>query len=193
MTRCFALAALATGCSRAAEPELLVPDAVAVEWSEAYNAAGDGLGAVVPVDVMVYDGASGAPLPGVVLHLTTEHDGTWILLPDAVSDASETSDERWFDVRHDRFVAFTTPEVERVAGSATLVSGPDGVARATVFVDRFPRGADWVFGGGARSGALAGGARGFQDVALEVTAASGRADGAAPEPVLEAVILLQAR
>ncbi|TVQ92184.1 MAG: hypothetical protein EA397_07430 [Deltaproteobacteria bacterium] len=40
---------------------LLVPASVELHWNDAFNAVDDGLGAVVPVDIMVYDSASGEP------------------------------------------------------------------------------------------------------------------------------------
>ena len=51
------------------EEQILLPDSIEVEWDASYNRLADGLGAVVPVDIMVYDAASGDPLPGVELEL----------------------------------------------------------------------------------------------------------------------------
>jgi hypothetical protein len=184
--------ALFMGCSSAAEPELLAPDAVSVAWAESYNESGDGLGALVPIDVMVYDGASGQPLAGVSLQLSTEHDGTWILPADAVvrgvhraddvSSATGPSSELVWDARHDRYLELGVDSSRLAAGSATFATGPDGVVRAQVFVDHFPATpgtrADWVLGGGA--------GRAFQDVAVVIS-------GANPEDPLVGTVLLQPR
>lgn len=53
-------------------PELLLPQEVHVGWESAYNGVDDGLGALVPVDVMAYDGATGEPLADVPIEVYTD-------------------------------------------------------------------------------------------------------------------------
>jgi hypothetical protein len=86
-----AISAIA-GCTATSEPELLVPDVVSVAWSDAYDAEGDGLGAIVPLDVMVYESSSGAPLANIVLTIASEHDGTWVLPDGATMRSFDTTD-----------------------------------------------------------------------------------------------------
>lgn len=170
----FGLAA----CAAEAEPDLLVPDAVSVTWSDTYDGSEDGLGAVVPVDVMVYDSATGAPLPGVELGIASEHDGTWVVPGGrvrAVEADAWLEDDTWlddervlFDTRHDRYVTLDADAGELRAGATTVVTNPDGVARVLLYVDRFPSGAN-----------------GFSDVAVVVSAS-----GDVP---LERIVLLQPR
>lgn len=186
----FGLAA----CAANAEPDLLVPDTVSVAWSDAYDGTDDGLGAVVPVDVMVYDSATGAALQGVELAIASEHDGTWVVpagrvvaadapRPDAagldpasdplagaaawLQDAEVDSMQVLFDTRHDRFVTIDADRGELLAGATTVVTNSEGVARVLLFVDRFPAASttDWA------------------DVAVVVSASG-------PVP-LERVVLLQ--
>ncbi len=181
-------------CATNAEPELLVPDAVSVAWSDAYDGTDDGLGAVVPVDVMVYDSATGAALQGVELAIASEHDGTWVVpagrvvaadtpRPDAagldvaadplagaaawLQDAELESMQVLFDTRHDRFVTIDADRSELLAGATTVVTNSEGVARVLLFVDRFP----------------AATTTGWADVAVVISAAG-------PVP-LERVVLLQ--
>jgi hypothetical protein len=54
------------------EPELLLPQEVHVAWEGAYNGVDDGLGVLVPVDVMAYDGATGEPLADVPVEVYTD-------------------------------------------------------------------------------------------------------------------------
>jgi hypothetical protein len=166
-----------------------------VAWSDAYDGTGDGLGAVVPVDVMVYDGATGAPLQGVELAIASEHDGTWVIPAGQVvaADASRAgvvdldgdadpmvaaaaawlqatevdSVQVLFDTRHDRFVTIDAEASDLLTGATTVVTNPDGVARVLLFVDRFPSAAS----------------SGWADVAVVVSASG-------PVP-LERVVLLQ--
>lgn len=73
--RAASLIVLWSGCGvevdRPGGPEVLIPDQVPVVWDQAYNGVGDGLGALVPVDVMAYDGATGRPLAGLHVHVWT--------------------------------------------------------------------------------------------------------------------------
>lgn len=60
--------------------QLLVPDDVLLHWDDSFNREGDGLGALVPIDVMVYDGVSGEPLAGAEVVIEASDTGTWLLL-----------------------------------------------------------------------------------------------------------------
>ncbi len=188
-------------CGAEAEPDLLVPDSISVAWSDAYDGSDDGLGAVVPVDVMVYDSSSGAPLAGVELSIASEHDGTWVIpegrvvaadsAPNpALADVESTDPDAaaaWlraaeadevqvlFDTRHDRFVTIEAEGSELRAGATTVVTNASGVARVLLFVDRFPAAPPELAGAGP-----------FADVAVVFSAAS-------PDVPLEGVVLLQPR
>jgi len=156
-------------CGESSEHELLVPDVVSVQWSDAYDGEGDGLGSVVPVDLMVYDSASGEPHAGVVLQVTSEHDGTWVLPPDALLPEEASDGEVLWDARHDRYLALQVDVSDAVVGSRQVVTNDDGVARVLLYVDSLP-----------------GGPRDFDDVAVVISAAS-------PEDPLEGTVLLQPR
>jgi hypothetical protein len=167
--RAIALASLLVACGDPGAPELLVPDAVSVQWSDAYDGADDGLGSVVPVDVMVYDSASGEPLAGVALTVSSEHDGTWVLPDGALVPEENGSGPVLFDARHDRYLALQLDEADALVGSRQVVTNADGIARVLLFVDSLP-----------------GGPRDFDDVAVVISAAS-------PEDPLEGTVLLQPR
>jgi hypothetical protein len=148
---------------------LLLPDQVQVGWQPEYNGRGDGLGALVPVDVMAYDPASGEPTPDVTLHVWTDDgaampvptDGVTVLDEDlhpvvgpVLDDAAEgpTAFEAW-DAEHDQFVAVAP------ADELDLRTDGSGVARMYLFVDAFPETAAGfspvrvvVARGGARTG-----------------------------------------
>lgn len=164
-----AVALLLAACGSQGEPELMVPDVVGLQWSDAYDESDDGLGAVVPVDVMVYDSASGEPLAGVALVVSSEHDGTWVLPEGAlVAEDSGDVDALW-DARHDRFLRLTVDADDARVGSRSITTNDDGLARVLLFVDALP-----------------GGPRSFDDVAVVISAAS-------PEDPLEGTVLLQPR
>jgi hypothetical protein len=127
-------------CVDEEQPRLLVPDGIEVAWEEAYNLDGDGLGALVPVDVMAYDGASGEPLAGVELLVWTEDDGAWPVPTEGVWLVDpESSDEEaaFWDAARDQFVM-----LERGDDPLTLVTDASGMARGYVYVDTFPTTAD---------------------------------------------------
>jgi hypothetical protein len=121
------------------EPELLLPDLVSVAWEDEYNQQNDGLGALVPVDVMVYDGASGEPLRDVEVQVWTDDVAAWPTSAEGVIVVSP-SDPTLFtstflhvwDAARDQFVAF-----EPVDG-IDLRTDDGGIARLYVYVDAFP-------------------------------------------------------
>jgi hypothetical protein len=135
------LPVLALGaCGEASEEvELLLPEEVSVEWDRAYNAQDDGLGALVPVDVMVYEGATGDPLPHVQLAVWTDSvsawpvpvDEVWLLAAGEVEREMPGLVQAW-DATRDQFVAFEPME------GIELRTDEGGVARLYVYVDAFP-------------------------------------------------------
>lgn len=132
----LAVLALAAGCYEEEEPRLLLPGEVRVAWETAYNGEEDGLGALVALDVMVYDGASGQPLGDVELLVWTEGDAAWPVPAEAVwvvdPDACDGCDALW-DATHDEFVA-----LEPVEGTLVLRTDDRGIARTYLYVDAFP-------------------------------------------------------
>lgn len=70
-------------------PRLLAPEEVSFAWDEAWNEHDDGLLALVPLDVMVYDGATGGPLAGAELTLRVSSHGQGGLLPVEAVEAGE--------------------------------------------------------------------------------------------------------
>lgn len=151
----FALLVGASGCIDGGEvaldgAHLLLPDDLEVHWDEAYNAEQDGLGALVPVDVMAYEPTTGAPLAGVGLMLQPSDSATLALPDDAVlrvePDGCTDCGVLWDAVR-DQYVLLGDDD-ETYAGALEdgwgggllLSTDADGVARAHLYVDAFPRG-----------------------------------------------------
>jgi hypothetical protein len=69
-----------------AGPRLLAPEEVSFAWDEAWDEADDGLLALVPLDVMVYDGATGEPRADAELALRVSGGA---LLPVEAVEAGE--------------------------------------------------------------------------------------------------------
>jgi hypothetical protein len=117
--------------------QLLVPVEVEFPWNEAYNEADDGRAALVPLDVMVYDGVTGEP---VFADLVLRAENAEFILPEQVVDAQPGSDARvctdciW-DVYRDEFVAQPLQDPD---APLTLVTDSDGMARVFVVVDEVP-------------------------------------------------------
>lgn len=158
LLRCLLVATFAAGCGVDAlsvgGSEVLIPDQVPVVWDVAYNGVGDGLGALVPVDVMAYDGATGEPLPGLEVHVWTADDAATPIPPNGVvvldgeidlasTLVSEAIDPwaakpvgppefEFWDALHDQFVAVAFGGVD-----FDLRTDEGGVARLYLFVDAF--------------------------------------------------------
>lgn len=129
----------ACGTEPSPEAELLLPDLVSVAWEDAYNARNDGLGALVPVDVMVYDGASGEPLRDVELQVWTDDVAAWPTSAEGVVVVSPTDPTalqatylQVWDASRDQFVAFEPED------TIDLRTDDGGIARLYVYVDAFP-------------------------------------------------------
>jgi hypothetical protein len=122
-------------CVDEEQPRLLVPDGIEVAWEEAYNLDGDGLGALVPVDVMAYDGASGEPLAGVELLVWTEGEGAWPVPTEGVWLADPDEESAFWDAARDQFVM-----LELGDDPLTLVTDASGLARSYIYVDTFELG-----------------------------------------------------
>ena len=143
MNRLAVLTVVLVGCAveeSASGPQLLIPDTITVDWDESLNDVDDGLVALVPVDVMVYDAQSGEPLNNVEVELGGSAPDT--LLVSAVDvqpihqydAASVPSDELTWDAWRDRYVDLSEVEM----GDRLAVRTDDtGLARVYVLVDRF--------------------------------------------------------
>ena len=136
----------ASGCLDAAvETQLLVPDEVSLYWDGAFNEVEDGLGAVIPVDLMVYESESGEPVGGTPLELSIDRGVATALGPEAVVpqgvDACE-SDWCVWDAWQDRYVLLD--EDGRETDALSVTTDRDGLARVYIYVDSFPAsGADF--------------------------------------------------
>lgn len=136
---------VATACIVATEqPELLLPEAVPVEWEESYDAEGDGLGALVPVDLMAYDGATGQPLSSIPLVVYSPSGSAWPVEPDevVVVDPDDCYGcELLWDAQRDEYLL-----APRVSDPLSLRTDEDGMARLYLYVDSFPSSAGGDFG-----------------------------------------------
>lgn len=132
-------AALVGGCLEQAEPaELLLPEPVSVEWEVAYDVEGDGLGALVQVDLMAYDGATGQPLEAIGLTVAAESGAAWPVESEqvVVVDPEDCFGcELLWDAQRDEFLL--APQVNDVL---SLTTDEDGLARLYLYVDAFPEG-----------------------------------------------------
>jgi hypothetical protein len=145
MTRLLAIAGLAlsaTACAlddgEAFGDTLLVPVDVELHWDAAFNATDDGLGAVVPVDLMVYDGTTGEPRDGIALDVLPPADAAILFEGDLQRVAPEDCLDctLFWDAWRDHYYAV---EVDPdFAGSARVTTGAEGLARVYVLVDAFP-------------------------------------------------------
>lgn len=129
------MAALAAGCGTSSA-ELIVSYDSPPAWPEAYEAPGDGLGALVPVDVMAYDSETGEPLPNVKVTVWVEDDTLWPVPSEAlvIVDPDECPDcEPWWDAQRDEFI-----EELPYRASLSRYTDEDGLVSLYVFVDAFP-------------------------------------------------------
>lgn len=116
---------------------LLVPADVELQWNASFNATDDGLGAVIPVDVMVYDGTTGEPRVDVPIEVQAGADAAVLTEGELVRvdpDACEGCALFW-DAWRDHYYAL---EVELDDASVTRFrTGAEGLVRAFVVVDSF--------------------------------------------------------
>lgn len=138
-------------CSAAeAVPALSVPDTVLVSWDDAWNADDDGLAQLVPVDVMAYDAASGAPLAELAVVVTERQEGSddgprVDVTPVAVHEVEWRSDDQaaWWDARRDAFF-----DLALRAEPDPVETDADGIARFYLLVDVLTIGAEPTEGSG---------------------------------------------
>jgi hypothetical protein len=128
------LAACETGIEDA---QLLVPEDVEVAWDPSFNGVDDGLCAMVPIDVMVYDGTSGEPLHDAALEVRTNdallvfEDGISPIEPDECPDCAVV-----WDAYRDQY--FLVEDPEENTAIISLETDSSGLAQVYVFVDAFP-------------------------------------------------------
>lgn len=147
MNRVLSIAVLLplVGCGTVEEsPELLLPEPIPVAWEEAYDAEADGLGALVPVELMAYDGATGEPLASVPLVVYAPEGSVWPVEADEVvvvdPDDCYGCDLLW-DAHRDEFVL-----APRFSDPLLLRTDDDGMARMYLYVDSFPASTTEPFG-----------------------------------------------
>lgn len=132
----FSIAILSGGCDDPSSAELLVPGPTPVRWADAWDETDDGLGALVPVDVMAYDSATGEPLPNIEITVWTEAETVWPVPVEAlvVADPEGCPEcDVWWDAERDEFIEALPYHAE-----VTLLTDDDGLVRLYVFVDAFP-------------------------------------------------------
>lgn len=123
-------------CTEAPTAELLVPHTTPVRWAETYDAPDDGVGALVPVDLMAYDSVSGEPWSDMAITVWAEGENVWPVPdtePVAVDPDVCVTCELWFDGEGDDFI-----EPLAYRSGLTLRTDDDGLVRLFVFVDAFP-------------------------------------------------------
>ena len=127
---------VAVGClEQTDQAELLLPDPISVEGHDAYEGEGDGLGALVPVDLMAYDGATGQPLESIPLAVWATSGSAWPVEADevVVVDPDDCYGcELLWDAQRDEFLL-----APQVSDSLNLSTDADGLARLYVYVDAF--------------------------------------------------------
>jgi hypothetical protein len=114
--------------------QVLMPVDVDFSWNEAYNGHADGLVAVIPLDLMVYDGASGEPL---YAEIELGSAGARFLDPLVVgAGGSDCVDCAWDAVR-DEYVEFPP---HAAGATITVETDGDGLARTYAVIDSMSRG-----------------------------------------------------
>lgn len=122
---------LVVGCFDARPPaQVLVPAAVDFPWDPAWDGEDDGVSAIVPLDVMVYDPASGEPIAGAAVDLRS--DVALFVGPDEILPAEDGCDDCVWDAWSDQAVrVLSAPQ-----GSPVRVrTDADGIARVYAVVD----------------------------------------------------------
>jgi hypothetical protein len=128
----LSFALLAAACVEEEHPALLLPHGIEVAWEDAYNQEDDGLGALVPVDAMVYDGATGEALGNMPLVVWTDHEGAWPVPGEGVLLVDPELEPAFWDASSDQFV-----RLELGDDPLSLVTDATGLARGYLYVDSF--------------------------------------------------------
>ncbi len=127
--------------------ELLVPEDIELDWDARFESDDDGVGVLIPVDVMVYQADTGVPMSGVELHLQPASGSAHVLATDEVHRiAPEFDDEpdAYWDVWDSHRVDFDPP-LHQLDSDLSLQTDSDGLARAMVWIDAFGPAADGPF------------------------------------------------
>ena len=136
----FVATLAAAGCDVDVDAEgrvrILPPDDVAFVWDVSMNAQDDGMGALVPLDVLVYDRHTGEPMRDVEVDVTIEHG---VLLPEdglmLFREASCATCVSFWDAQLDRTVLLD--ETDGVSSGVFLSDG-DGMVRLYAVMDELP-------------------------------------------------------
>ena len=119
------------------EAQLLVPEDVEIQWDETFNGSNDGLAALVPVDIMVYEPGTGEPLVGWAVRVLSDDTDVAILGLDDVEVVSTEGCKdcviTW-DAHRDRYFEVLGDSTDGM----TLLTDEDGLVRVVVQVDAFP-------------------------------------------------------
>ena len=130
------VALLLAACAQ--EEQLLLPDDIEVQWDVSYNKLDDGLGAVVPVDIMVYDRDSGESLSGIDVDIRVDEPHTQLLQTSVLSPVvsrCEDCDAIW-DAYSDEYYETDVP-LDGSNSQLRLSTDEDGLAQFYVVVDAF--------------------------------------------------------
>ena len=122
---------------RVDDAQLLVPEDIELHWDRSFNGAEDGRVALVPVDMMIYDGASGEPVADHPIDIQIISGDAAIVGPEDVLPADpelDSEDLPIWDAWRDRYVVLVS---EDRASSARVTTDATGLARVHLFVDRF--------------------------------------------------------
>jgi len=122
-----------------ADALLLVPEDIEVAWDLSFNAEEDGVAAVIPVDAMLYDPATGEPLVDALLEFQSLESGVVLVLPEEVVPLTpeESLEMGWWDVRRERYVEFE-PEDVTLLDRIRVRTDATGLARVYAVADSFP-------------------------------------------------------
>lgn len=129
-------------CAAGDDAEVLAPEDGSVSWNASFNAVDDRVVAVVPMDVMVYAPATGAPVAGAEVTVTVPAPTAALVLPDALrwEDAASCGGDDascgaiWDAVSDD----YVTVDAGGLAASRTVWTDDDGLARSAIWIDAFP-------------------------------------------------------
>lgn len=125
-----AIALAAGACVEEQGTELLTPVALEFSWQEAYDGEQDGLAAVVPFDVVVYDRTSGEPVPGTVIELRSDDVG--LVGEAAVGSAAPGCSACVWDAYSDAYVELSDAGAP---GSLDVMADDNGIVRVHAVVD----------------------------------------------------------